>query len=140
MSRLRHDSQPNITGIFPRADERRQSAGKRLYWRFVTGFDGSAISCLKLGTDDDLSRENRREAIISEAVQIESKSTATCIPVPKAPKRSSVVFWLQGITLVWMLVECGIALYAAAAAQSPAMLAFGSDSLVELMSAAVVLL
>jgi divalent metal cation (Fe/Co/Zn/Cd) transporter len=39
-----------------------------------------------------------------------------------------------------MLVECGVALFAAAAAQSPAMLAFGSDSLVELMSATVVLL
>jgi len=39
-----------------------------------------------------------------------------------------------------MLVECGVALFAAAAAYSPAMLAFGSDSLVELMSATVVLL
>lgn len=39
-----------------------------------------------------------------------------------------------------MLVECGVSLYAAAAAHSPAMLAFGSDSLVELLSATVVLL
>ena len=39
-----------------------------------------------------------------------------------------------------MLVECGVALFAAAAAHSPAMLAFGSDSLVELISATVVLL
>ena len=39
-----------------------------------------------------------------------------------------------------MLVECGASLYAAAAAHSPAMLAFGSDSLVELVSAVVVLL
>lgn len=39
-----------------------------------------------------------------------------------------------------MLVECGLALYAAAAAHSPAMLAFGSDSFVELLSAGVVLL
>jgi divalent metal cation (Fe/Co/Zn/Cd) transporter len=38
-----------------------------------------------------------------------------------------------------MLVECGISLYAAASANSPAMLAFGSDSLIELFSAAVVL-
>jgi divalent metal cation (Fe/Co/Zn/Cd) transporter len=50
------------------------------------------------------------------------------------------VFWLQGITLVWMLVECGLSLYAAAAAHSPAMFAFGSDSFVELLSAGVVLL
>jgi divalent metal cation (Fe/Co/Zn/Cd) transporter len=39
-----------------------------------------------------------------------------------------------------MLVECGVALFAAASAHSPAMLAFGSDSLVELLSATVVLL
>jgi divalent metal cation (Fe/Co/Zn/Cd) transporter len=39
-----------------------------------------------------------------------------------------------------MLLECGISLYAAAAARSPVMLAFGSDSLVELMSATVVVL
>jgi divalent metal cation (Fe/Co/Zn/Cd) transporter len=39
-----------------------------------------------------------------------------------------------------MVVEFGVAAYAAATAHSAAMLAFGSDSLVELMSAAVVLL
>jgi divalent metal cation (Fe/Co/Zn/Cd) transporter len=39
-----------------------------------------------------------------------------------------------------MLIECGLSLYAAASAHSPAMLAFGSDSLVELLSATVVLL
>jgi divalent metal cation (Fe/Co/Zn/Cd) transporter len=50
------------------------------------------------------------------------------------------VFWIQGVTLAWMLVECGASLYAAAAAHSPAMLAFGSDSLVELLSATLVLL
>ncbi len=50
-----------------------------------------------------------------------------------------MVVWLQGITLAWMLVECGLSLYAAAVARSPAMLAFGSDSLIELFSATVVL-
>ncbi len=39
-----------------------------------------------------------------------------------------------------MMVECGLSLYAAAAAHSPVMFAFGSDSLVELLSAGVVLL
>lgn len=52
----------------------------------------------------------------------------------------ATVWWLQGATLAWMLVECGVALYAAMSAHSPAMLAFGSDSLVELVSATVVLL
>ena len=77
---------------------------------------------------------------MSEFVQIEIQlsrsSTVTCAPTG----RSTAVFWLQGITLIWMLVECGLSLYAAAAARSPALLAFGSDSFVELLSAGVVLL
>jgi divalent metal cation (Fe/Co/Zn/Cd) transporter len=75
-----------------------------------------------------------------ELVQIDTQlskfTTVTRAPI----RRSAAVFWLQGITLVWMLVECGLSLYAAAAAHSPALLAFGSDSFVELLSAGVVLL
>lgn len=50
------------------------------------------------------------------------------------------VAWLQGITLAWMTVECACSLVAAAGAHSVALLAFGSDSLIELLSAVVVLL
>jgi divalent metal cation (Fe/Co/Zn/Cd) transporter len=50
------------------------------------------------------------------------------------------VAWLQWITIVWMVIECGVSLWAAAQAHSVALLAFGSDSLVELLSAVVVLL
>jgi divalent metal cation (Fe/Co/Zn/Cd) transporter len=74
--------------------------------------------------------------LIKIDIQLSKSDTATCPPV----RRSTMVFWLQGITLLWMLVECGLSLYAAAAAHSPAMAAFGSDSLVELLSAGVVLL
>jgi divalent metal cation (Fe/Co/Zn/Cd) transporter len=56
-----------------------------------------------------------------------------------AAKPRPAVLWLQGITLAWMLVELGVSAYAAVTARSPALLAFGSDSLVELLSAAVVL-
>ena len=77
---------------------------------------------------------------MSGTVQIEAPlskiRTVACAP----PRRSVAVFWLQGITLAWMLVECGLSLYAAAMAHSPALLAFGSDSFVELVSAGVVLL
>jgi len=48
--------------------------------------------------------------------------------------------WLQVVTLLWMLAECAIALLAGWRARSPALLAFGADSFVELLSAAVVLL
>src|ERR1700679_4091433 len=72
-----------------------------------------------------------------ELVQIGSQPrTTSCPPV----QRSHAVLWIQGVTLIWMLVECGLSLCAAAAAHSPAMLAFGSDSFVELLSAGVVLL
>jgi divalent metal cation (Fe/Co/Zn/Cd) transporter len=53
---------------------------------------------------------------------------------------STTVLWLQTVTLIWMFAECGVSLLAAVRAHSPAMFAFGSDSLVELLSAAVVLL
>jgi divalent metal cation (Fe/Co/Zn/Cd) transporter len=50
------------------------------------------------------------------------------------------VAWLQYVTIGWMLVECALSLLAAVQAHSVALLAFGSDSLIELLSAAVVLL
>jgi divalent metal cation (Fe/Co/Zn/Cd) transporter len=52
----------------------------------------------------------------------------------------TTVAWLQWITIGWMAVECGASLWAARQAHSVALLAFGSDSLVELLSAVVVLL
>jgi divalent metal cation (Fe/Co/Zn/Cd) transporter len=45
---------------------------------------------------------------------------------------------IQTLTLVWMGVEAGVSLAAAWTARSPALLAFGGDSAVELLSAAVV--
>jgi divalent metal cation (Fe/Co/Zn/Cd) transporter len=55
-------------------------------------------------------------------------------------RKTTLIVWLQLATLAWMLAECGLSIYAAQSAHSPAMLAFGSDSLVELLSATVVLL
>ncbi len=61
-------------------------------------------------------------------------------PAACAPPPHTRVLWLQSITLAWMLIELGVSVYAAIAAHSPALLAFGSDSLVELLSATIVLL
>jgi divalent metal cation (Fe/Co/Zn/Cd) transporter len=47
---------------------------------------------------------------------------------------------LQLVTLIWMVVECALALFSAWRARSPVLLAFGADSLIELLSALVVLL
>jgi hypothetical protein len=61
----------------------------------------------------------------------------TC-PRPNKVNRS--VMRLQSITIGWMLVECAGSIFAAGRAHSVALLAFGSDSLVELFSATIVLL
>lgn len=54
--------------------------------------------------------------------------------IPKA------VVWLQSVTIAWMSIETAVSLYSAHQAHSTALLAFGSDSLVELLSGTVVLL
>jgi divalent metal cation (Fe/Co/Zn/Cd) transporter len=46
---------------------------------------------------------------------------------------------IQAITIAWMSVEAGVSLSAAWMARSPALLAFGGDSAVELLSATVAL-
>jgi divalent metal cation (Fe/Co/Zn/Cd) transporter len=56
------------------------------------------------------------------------------------PRSARGVAWLQGVTLAWMLAECGVSLYGAISAHSPALLSFGADSFVELLSAIAVLL
>jgi divalent metal cation (Fe/Co/Zn/Cd) transporter len=56
------------------------------------------------------------------------------------PVQSASVLLLQAITVLWMLVELGVSGYAAWTAHSAAILAFGCDSFVEVLSATVVLL
>ena len=73
---------------------------------------------------------------VADFVQIGANPGNAARPVSSR----ATVIWLQVITLVWMLLECGVALYSASTAHSPAMLAFGSDSLIELLSASIVLL
>ena len=46
---------------------------------------------------------------------------------------------IQMITIGWMILEAGVSLWAAWWAKSPALLAFGGDSAIELLSATVVL-
>jgi divalent metal cation (Fe/Co/Zn/Cd) transporter len=46
---------------------------------------------------------------------------------------------IQALTIGWMSVETGVSLWAAWRAKSPALLAFGGDSAIELFSAVIVL-
>jgi divalent metal cation (Fe/Co/Zn/Cd) transporter len=72
----------------------------------------------------------------------EAACCGSCAVPSSAPAAglSREVAWLQYVTIAWMLVECALSLAAAAQAHSVALLAFGSDSLIELLSASVVLL
>lgn len=63
----------------------------------------------------------------------------TTIEISRNPLARRILF-LQLATLGWMLIECSVALASSWKARSVSLLAFGSDSLVELISAAVVLL
>ncbi|HKR27703.1 MAG TPA: hypothetical protein VJS11_09610 [Acidobacteriaceae bacterium] len=56
------------------------------------------------------------------------------------PDVRAAVTRLQVISAGWMLIECGVALYGAWQAHSVVLMAFGADSVVELLSAVAVLL
>ena len=62
-------------------------------------------------------------------------TTASAVPLTDLSRR---VVRLQIITLVWMSVEAAVSLGTAWNAHSPALFGFGGDSLIELLSAAVV--
>src|SRR5207245_4241581 len=59
-------------------------------------------------------------------------------PSPPLPDVSRRVLRLQVFTMIWMSVEAAVSLGAAWTSRSPSLLAFGGDSAIELLSAAVV--
>jgi divalent metal cation (Fe/Co/Zn/Cd) transporter len=77
---------------------------------------------------------------MAQFAQTEIKSSSGTAACSSLSKGTRTVAWLQSITLIWMLIECAVSLYGAVSANSPALLAFGADSFVELLSATVVLL
>src|SRR5712692_678851 len=56
----------------------------------------------------------------------------------EAPSIHRRILQLQRFTIAWMMVEAAVSLFAAWRAHSPALLGFGGDSAIELLSAAVV--
>jgi divalent metal cation (Fe/Co/Zn/Cd) transporter len=63
-------------------------------------------------------------------------ASAIQIATPDVIRR---IRWVQTVTIAWMSVEAVVSLFAAWRARSPALLAFGGDSAIELISAVVVL-
>src|ERR1700684_2034662 len=63
---------------------------------------------------------------------------ASVLQVPKQ-HTTQLIKRIQTVTIVWMTVEAAVSLSAAWKARSPALLAFGGDSAIELLSAVAVL-
>jgi divalent metal cation (Fe/Co/Zn/Cd) transporter len=61
------------------------------------------------------------------------------VPQIASPDATRRIQRLQTVTIAWMSVEAAVSLFSAWRAHSPALLAFGGDSTIELFSAAVVL-
>jgi divalent metal cation (Fe/Co/Zn/Cd) transporter len=81
---------------------------------------------------------NRPETISPPAVD------ACCSGQSRAQSAQRVqlirqAFWLEWITIAWMVVEAAVAIGSGLAAGSITLLAFGIDSLIELVSAAVLI-
>ncbi len=135
---------PVVVGIeFRRRKERERGQG--CGWDRVERFRSSASACggeggasqadaVSSGGDEDALRR-----LMSSSSHIDGH-LACCGGCAAPPALPRAVAWLQGITLAWMLIECAVSLTAAARAHSAALLAFGADSFVELLSATVVLL
>ncbi len=66
--------------------------------------------------------------------------THDCGCAETSGEMSRQIVRLQVVTLIWMVVECALALFSAWRARSPVLLAFGADSLIDILSALVVLL
>jgi len=63
------------------------------------------------------------------------------ISITLSPDKNALrqIHRVQALTIIWMSVEAAVSLVAAWVAHSPALVAFGGDSAIELLSAAVVL-
>ena len=90
---------------------------------------------------DAASRDTISNKLMEECIHTDKRSDVQI--VARSSERGSNsrdIVRLQVITLLWMLVECVVALISSWKAHSPALFAFGSDSAVEFLSAMVVLL
>ncbi len=101
------------------------------------------------GVKGSVSSTAIRQGAASAAVGVDVRNTpvAEChnVAMPAmlnsltAPETARRVIRIQQLTLVWMTVEAGVALAVAWIAHSTALLGFGGDSAIELLSALVVL-
>jgi hypothetical protein len=79
---------------------------------------------------------NRDFATTMEHVWMHNAFVASIVQIPTKDTLKSIQR-IQTVTIAWMSVEAVLSLWAAWMARSPALVAFGGDSAVELCSAVV---
>jgi divalent metal cation (Fe/Co/Zn/Cd) transporter len=89
------------------------------------------------GADNEIEFSKTMSQFVQIGLPQTGLSAERCLSSAELSKR---IVWLQAVTLAWMIVECAVSLAGAVAAHSPALLAFGADSFVEVLSAVIVLL
>jgi hypothetical protein len=83
--------------------------------------------------------ESRAFSEMSVAAVMAQWCSMSSVPQIAKPDAFRRIRLIQTVTIVWMTVEAAVSLAAAWMARSPALLAFGGDSAIELLSAIVVL-
>jgi hypothetical protein len=63
---------------------------------------------------------------VAQFIQTETHSSSKSLSCFSLANTTHEIIWFRGITLLLMLAECGVSLYGAAMAHSPALLAFGA--------------
>ena len=79
-----------------------------------------------------------RDLAFLDPVGVPSSRSTVAID-PNRPALIRRAFWLEYVTVAWMMVEAAVAIWAAMQAGSVSLLAFGSDSVIELASAGVLI-
>ena len=79
-----------------------------------------------------------RDLAFLDPVGVPSSRSTVAID-PNRPALIRRAFWLEDVTVAWMMVEAAVAIWAAMQAGSVSLLAFGSDSVIELASAGVLI-
>ena len=100
----------------------------------LVGIDGSSRR------STNTARRNRSFGVMSGQEKTGNAAIGCASGCGSSSELSHRIVRLQLMTLVWMLVECALALLSAWRARSPVLLAFGADSFRELLSALVVIL
>jgi divalent metal cation (Fe/Co/Zn/Cd) transporter len=94
------------------------------------------------GSEIDKDEFQEKKPLLSDWMRTEEPEGRYAAKVTMPQQRSDLVeraLWLEWLTATWMLIEAGVAIGLGMVAHSLTLIAFGADSIIELMSAALLL-